>query len=55
MEADLLLMTNNACHFNEPGSTIYKDAKMLKKIIKTRKAEIEQGKFSVEKKSERIR
>lgn len=33
MERDLLLMCRNACQFNEPGSQIYKDAKMLKKII----------------------
>lgn len=33
MERDLLLMCRNACHFNEPGSWIYKDAKLLKKII----------------------
>lgn len=33
MERDLLLMCRNACHFNEPGSQIYKDAKLLKKII----------------------
>lgn len=33
MERDLLLMCRNACQFNEPGSQIYKDAKLLKKII----------------------
>ncbi|XP_034942972.1 protein polybromo-1 isoform X2 [Chelonus insularis] len=33
MERDLMLMCRNACQFNETGSTIYKDAKMLKKII----------------------
>lgn len=33
MEKDLMLMCRNACHFNEPGSQIYKDAKLLKKII----------------------
>ncbi|XP_044019978.1 protein polybromo-1 isoform X3 [Aphidius gifuensis] len=33
MERDLMLMCRNACHFNEPGSQIYKDAKLLKKII----------------------
>ncbi|XP_043487082.1 protein polybromo-1 isoform X7 [Polistes fuscatus] len=35
MEKDLMLMCRNACHFNEPGSQIYKDAKLLKKIITT--------------------
>lgn len=33
MEKDLMLMCRNACHFNEPGSQIYKDAKLLKRII----------------------
>lgn len=32
LEKDLLLMVRNACHFNEPGSQIYKDAKTLKKV-----------------------
>ncbi|XP_065223085.1 protein polybromo-1 isoform X3 [Planococcus citri] len=54
MERDLLLMTKNACLFNEPGSQIYKDAKTLKKIISSRKIEIEHGKSTLEKKSERI-
>lgn len=55
MEKDLLLMTKNACTFNEPGSQIYKDAKALKKIITSKKIEIEHGKGAPEKKSERIR
>lgn len=55
MEKDLLLLTKNACTFNEPGSQIYKDAKALKKIISSRKIEIEHGKSVLEKKSERIR
>lgn len=33
IEKDLMLMCRNACQFNEPGSQIYKDAKLLKKII----------------------
>jgi hypothetical protein len=33
LEKDLLLMTKNACLFNEPGSQIYKNAKALKKVI----------------------
>lgn len=32
LERDLILMTNNACSFNEPGSQIYKNAKVLKKV-----------------------
>lgn len=55
MEKDLLLMTRNACTFNEPGSQIYKDAKALRKIISSKKIEIEHGKFGTGKSSERIR
>ncbi|KAI5645638.1 bromodomain-containing protein [Phthorimaea operculella] len=42
LEKDMLLMVRNACHFNEPGSQIYKDAKMLKKVIQVRKQELDQ-------------
>uniref|UniRef100_A0A6E8VEF4 Polybromo-1 n=1 Tax=Anopheles coluzzii TaxID=1518534 RepID=A0A6E8VEF4_ANOCL len=45
MEKDLLQMTKNACTFNEPGSQIYKDAKMLKKIFMAKKTEIESGRY----------
>uniref|UniRef100_W4VRH5 Putative chromatin remodeling complex rsc subunit rsc1/polybromo n=1 Tax=Corethrella appendiculata TaxID=1370023 RepID=W4VRH5_9DIPT len=45
MEKDFLQMTKNACTFNETGSQIYKDAKQLKKIFTTRKAEIELGRY----------
>ncbi|KAF5301597.1 hypothetical protein FQR65_LT08902 [Abscondita terminalis] len=55
IEKDLLVMTKNACLFNEPGSQIYKDAKTMKKIITSRKIEIEHGKYSGAKSSERIR
>ncbi|XP_038219745.1 protein polybromo-1-like [Zerene cesonia] len=56
LEKDLLLMVRNACNFNEPGSQIYKDAKMLKKIIQLRKQEIDQhGRSGPSKTSERIR
>ncbi|XP_044737785.1 protein polybromo-1 isoform X3 [Chrysoperla carnea] len=60
LERDLLLMTRNACLFNEPGSQIYKDAKALKKVITSKKIEIEHGKFvstpsTAGKSSERIR
>uniref|UniRef100_A0A1B6CN38 Protein polybromo-1 n=1 Tax=Clastoptera arizonana TaxID=38151 RepID=A0A1B6CN38_9HEMI len=55
MEKDLLLMTRNACTFNEPGSQIYKDAKALRKVITSKKIEIEHGKFGPGKSSERIR
>lgn len=55
LEQDLLLMTKNACTFNEPGSQIYKDAKFLRKLITTKKAEVENIKSSPGKCSERIR
>ncbi|XP_058823523.1 protein polybromo-1 isoform X2 [Topomyia yanbarensis] len=45
MEKDLLQMIKNACTFNEPGSQIYKDAKTLKRIFTSRKADIEAGRF----------
>ncbi|XP_054286185.1 protein polybromo-1-like isoform X2 [Macrosteles quadrilineatus] len=54
MEKDLLQMTRNACTFNEPGSQIYKDAKALRKIIQSKKIEIEHSKLSSGKTSERI-
>ncbi|KAK9506268.1 hypothetical protein O3M35_008237 [Rhynocoris fuscipes] len=56
LEKDLLQMTKNACTFNEPGSMIYKDAKALRKLVQSKKIEIEQGKYaSPGKVSERIR
>ncbi|XP_041985190.1 protein polybromo-1 isoform X2 [Aricia agestis] len=53
LEKDLLLMVRNACHFNVPGSQIYKDAKVLKKVIMNRRVELEQ--HGRGKASERIR
>ncbi|CAK1541028.1 unnamed protein product [Leptosia nina] len=53
LEKDLLLLVKNTCLFNEPYSQIYKDAKMLKKIIQSRKKEIDQQ--GRPKSSERIR
>lgn len=55
LEKDLNLMTKNACTYNEPGSQIYKDAKMLKKIVTSRRTEIEHNKQAGGKTSERIR
>lgn len=45
MEKDLMQMTKNACTFNEPGSQIYKDAKSLRRIIASRKLELDSGKW----------
>lgn len=55
MERELLIMTKNACLFNEPGSQIYKDAKTLKKVITSKKIEVDHGKYAPSKSSERIR
>lgn len=55
MEKDLLLLTKNACTYNEPGSQIYKDAKLLRKVMLSRKAEIEHSRQPGGKTSERIR
>ncbi|XP_064212434.1 protein polybromo-1 isoform X5 [Tribolium castaneum] len=55
LEKDLMLMCKNACLFNEPGSQIYKNAKALKKIIQSKKAELDHIKLSLGKSSERIR
>lgn len=57
MEKDIMLMCRNACAFNEPGSQIYKDAKTLKKIVGSKKYEIEHGRPGTltPGKSERIR
>ena len=41
LEKDLLLMVKNAHTFNEPGSQVYKDASTIKKLIQTKKAEID--------------
>lgn len=46
MEKDLLQMVKNACTFNEPGSTIYKDARTLKKMFMARKVELENGRVT---------
>ncbi|XP_022920699.1 protein polybromo-1 isoform X3 [Onthophagus taurus] len=55
MERDLLVMTKNACLFNEPGSVIYKNAKALKKVVTSKRIEIEHSKSSGGKSSDRIR
>ncbi|XP_074113520.1 protein polybromo isoform X2 [Cotesia typhae] len=47
MERDLMLMCRNACQFNEPGSQIYKDAKILKKIITAAAKKQDSGSSSV--------
>ena len=41
LEKDLQLMVKNAKYYNEPGSQVYKDANLLRRIIVSRKSEIE--------------
>jgi len=54
-------MCKNACQFNEPGSQIYKDAKSLKRVVMSKRSDIEHGRgsgsssTSASGKSERIR
>lgn len=43
MERDLLLMVKNACSYNEPGSTIYEDAKALRRIFTAKKLDLKSG------------
>lgn len=55
LEKDLLLMVRNARTYNKPGSQIYKDANTLKKMITSKKAELEQKKVQPVKSSNRIK
>lgn len=55
LEKDLLLMVRNARTYNKPGSQIYKDANTLKKLIVSKKAELEQKKCQPVKSSNRIK
>ncbi|XP_038061798.1 protein polybromo-1-like isoform X2 [Patiria miniata] len=43
LEKDLLLMVKNAKTFNEPGSQVYKDAMVLKKLIASTKQELDRA------------
>lgn len=40
LEEDLSLIFTNACAFNEPGSRIFKDARILKKLVHMRKSDL---------------
>lgn len=42
LEDDLAVLFNNACSFNEPGSRIFKDARILKKLVQLRKNDLMQ-------------
>merc|ERR1719187_924859 len=53
LEADLLLMVKNAKSFNEPGSLIYKDATTLRKIITSKKTQLDSERMRPAKVSQR--
>ena len=44
LEVDIQLMCKNAQIFNEPGSQIYKDARIIMKTVKQKKFELEAAK-----------
>uniref|UniRef100_F1KQ15 Protein polybromo-1 n=1 Tax=Ascaris suum TaxID=6253 RepID=F1KQ15_ASCSU len=45
--SDFILMFDNACRYNEPESTIYKDALSLQKVVLQKKRELCKGNSSV--------
>ena len=53
LDDDLNLMCKNATLFNEPGSQIYKDARTIAKIIKSKKMELEAMKVARENRGSR--
>jgi protein polybromo-1 len=53
LEDDLQLLFKNAMQFNEPGSQIYKDAKTLFKLVKSKKYELEINKQARENRGSR--
>lgn len=53
LEEDLIKMTKNAMLFNEPGSQIYKDAKNIHKLVKSKKLELEANKVARENRGAR--
>ncbi|KAI1296750.1 Protein polybromo-1 [Halotydeus destructor] len=55
LEKDLLLMIKNAKHYNEPGSQVYRDALTLRKLIISKKSDIDQRKINPIKTSDRIK
>ena len=53
LEEDLNRLSKNAMQFNEPGSTIYRDAKVLSKLVKSKKYELEVNKVARENRGSR--
>jgi len=42
MAADLSLMLDNACKFNEPDSQIYKDALVLQRVVSQKRLQLKE-------------
>ncbi|KAL8620376.1 hypothetical protein ACOMHN_013001 [Nucella lapillus] len=55
LEKDLLLMLRNAQQYNESKSVIFKDAGMLRRVVQSKKQELEYKRSGVMKTSERLR
>ncbi len=55
LEDDFTLMCKNAQIFNEPGSQIYKDARVILKTVKQKKFELEAAKVARENRGSRSR
>ena len=55
LEEDFGLMCKNAQIFNEPGSQIYKDARIILKTVKNKKVELEAAKVARENRGTRSR
>lgn len=53
MEDDILLMCKNAQIFNEPGSQIYRDTRLIVKTVKSKKYELEVNKVARENRGSR--
>ena len=53
LEEDLSTMCKNAQMFNEPGSQIYKDARVISKTIKQKKLDLEAAKVARENRGAR--
>lgn len=55
LEDDFGLMCKNAQMFNEPGSQIYKDARIISKTVKQKKFELEAARVARENRGSRSR
>ena len=53
LEDDFTTLTKNAMHFNEPGSVIYRDAKSILKLVKSKRQELEANKVARENRGSR--